>query len=41
MGTETPENGGFMVVAYLIVAVVVFGYGLVLWRRARKALRGD
>jgi len=41
MGTETPQNGGYMVAAYIIVTVVVFGYGLSLWLRARKALKGD
>ena len=36
MGTETPQNGGYMVAAYLMVCVVVLGYGLSLWRRSRK-----
>jgi hypothetical protein len=39
MGTEAPANGGYMVAAYVIVTVVVFGYALSLWRRARRALK--
>lgn len=37
MGTEAPANGAYMVAAYVIVMVVVFGYTLSLWRRARRA----
>jgi hypothetical protein len=32
---EVPDNGGFMVVAYAIVAVVLLGYSVRLMRRAR------
>lgn len=39
MGTEAPANGAYMVAAYIIVTVVVFGYTLSLWRRARRALK--
>ena len=28
-----PDNGGYMVVAYVIVAVVLLGYTLKLWRQ--------
>jgi hypothetical protein len=35
----SPDNGGYMVAAYLIVTVVVLGYAMSLLRRARKALR--
>ena len=35
----SPDNGGYMVAAYLIVVVVVLGYAMSLLRRARKALR--
>jgi hypothetical protein len=36
MGTETPQNAGYMIAAYIIVAVVVFGYAVSLWRRSRQ-----
>lgn len=39
METEIPQNGGYMVVAYVIVAVVIIGYALLLFRRARRALQ--
>ena len=39
MQTNPPDNGGYMVAAYLIVAVLVLGYAVSLIRRARKALR--
>ncbi len=39
MGTETPQNGGYMIAAYVIVTAVVFGYAFVLWRRARRMLQ--
>ncbi|MBS1241995.1 MAG: hypothetical protein H6R40_1422 [Gemmatimonadetes bacterium] len=38
MGTE-PANGGYMVAAYVIVTMVVFGYAFSLWRRARRVLK--
>lgn len=39
MQTNAPDNGAYMVAAYLIVVVAVLGYALSLLRRARKALR--
>ena len=39
MQTNPPDNGGYMVAAYLIVAVLVLGYAFSLIRRARRALR--
>lgn len=39
MQTNPPDNGGYMVAAYLIVAVLVLGYAVSLVRRAMKALR--
>ncbi len=30
---EMPSNGGYMIAAYVVVAVVVLGYSLSLWRR--------
>jgi hypothetical protein len=34
-----PENGGYMLAAYAVTAVILVGYALSLWRRARTALR--
>jgi hypothetical protein len=39
MQTNPPDNGGYRVAAYLIVAVLVIGYAESLLRRAWKALR--
>ena len=40
MPFETPQNGGFLVAAYLVAAVIYLGYTVSLWARARRALRG-
>jgi len=34
-----PENGSYMVAAYIVTAVVLVGYAATLWRRATKAVR--
>jgi hypothetical protein len=34
-----PDNGGYMIAAYLVTAVVLLGYAGGLWRRARRAIR--
>ena len=34
-----PENGGYMIAAYIIVAVILVGYALSLYLRARRSLR--
>jgi hypothetical protein len=34
-----PENGGYMVAAYVVTAVILIGYALMLVRRARKAVQ--
>ena len=31
-----PDNGGFMVAAYVVTAVVLGGYAVSLWRRGRS-----
>jgi hypothetical protein len=36
MGSEIPQNAGYMVAAYVVVAVVLLGYALSLWRRGRN-----
>jgi hypothetical protein len=35
-----PDNGGYMVAAYVLTAVILVGYAVGLWRRATKAVRG-
>ena len=37
---ETPQNGQYMVAAYIVAAVIYLTYSLTLWLRARKALKG-
>ena len=32
---EAPQNGGYMVAAYVIAAVIYLGYVVWLWRRSR------
>lgn len=34
-----PENGGYMIAAYVLVAAILIGYTLSLYLRARRALR--
>ena len=36
MGSEIPQNAGYMVAAYVVVAVLILGYALSLWRRGRN-----
>ena len=36
MPVEPPSNGGYMVAAYLVTAVILLGYWVRLWARARK-----
>ncbi len=35
-GSTMPANGEYMVTAYIVVAVVILGYSLWLWRQVRK-----
>jgi hypothetical protein len=39
MQISTPENGGFMIAAYVVTAAILGGYALSLWRRARRAVK--
>jgi CcmD family protein len=34
-----PENAGYMVAAYVVTAVVLVGYAVLLIRRATRALK--
>ena len=33
---EVPQNGGYMVAAYVVTAVILLGYALSLYRRAKQ-----
>jgi len=35
----TPQNGGYMIAAYVVVAAILVGYTLSLYLRARRSLR--
>ncbi|HEX5386896.1 MAG TPA: hypothetical protein VFW66_09370 [Gemmatimonadales bacterium] len=37
MPPETPVNGGYLAAAYIVAAVILIGYWIALWRRARRA----
>lgn len=39
MPPDTPQNGEYLVAAYVIATVILIGYGVALWKRARKLLR--
>jgi hypothetical protein len=36
-----PDNGGYMVAAYLVTAVILVGYAVGLWWRARIAVKPE
>lgn len=36
MPETIPANGGYMVAAYITVAVILVGYAVLLYRRTRK-----
>jgi hypothetical protein len=35
--SEVPQNGGYMVAAYIVTAVILLGYAVSLYRRTPKA----
>jgi hypothetical protein len=39
MPPETPQNGEYLVAAYVIAAVILLGYWVTLWRKV-KGFRG-
>ena len=39
MPFETPQNGGFLVAAYVVAAVIYLVYAATLWSRASRAMR--
>lgn len=40
MQVEPPQNGDYLIAAYVIAAVILLGYCLVLWRKARRVRTG-
>jgi hypothetical protein len=38
MAPETPQNTGYMLAAYIVAPVILVGYLVSLWRRAKKAI---
>jgi hypothetical protein len=39
MPETVPQNGGYMIAAYVVAAVILIGYTLSLYLRARRGLR--
>ena len=40
MEADPGANAGYMIAAYVVTAVILVGYALVLWRRYRKGSQG-
>jgi CcmD family protein len=41
MPLEPPRNGEYLIAAYVVTSVILLGYWVRLWRRARKSLSGE
>jgi hypothetical protein len=41
MVPEPPQNGEYLVAAYVVTTLILVGYFGSLWRRASKGLRGS
>jgi hypothetical protein len=41
MPSEPPANGGYMIAAYVVAAVILVGYFVSLWRRAGKSVKSE
>ncbi len=39
MPQSIPQNGGYMIAAYIVAGVIIVGYALSLYLRARRSLR--
>jgi len=39
MPETVPQNGSYMIAAYILVGVILAGYALLLYLRARRSLR--
>jgi len=37
MGVDPGANAGYMIAAYIVTAVILVGYAVVLWRRFKRA----
>jgi hypothetical protein len=40
MPSDTPQNVGYLIAAYVVAPVILVGYLASLWGRARRALGG-
>jgi hypothetical protein len=40
MPAEPPQNAEYLVAAYVIAMVILIGYWVVLWRKAKTSLSG-
>ncbi len=40
MPVDPGANAGYMIAAYIVTAVILAGYALVLWREYRRGSRG-
>ncbi|MGH7511344.1 MAG: hypothetical protein ACREOQ_00335 [Gemmatimonadales bacterium] len=40
MPADMPQNGGYLVAAYVVAPVILVGYLVMLWRRVSAAGRG-
>jgi hypothetical protein len=38
MPAETPQNGEYLIAAYLVTVVILVGYWVALWRKAKTVL---
>ncbi len=39
MAVEQPQNGGYLIAAYIVTPVILVGYLVSLWRRVKRAGR--
>jgi len=37
MAAELPQNGGYLIAAYIVTPVILVGYLVSLWRRVKRA----
>jgi len=40
MAVDPTANGGYVVAAYVVTAVILLGYAVVLWRKTKRGRRG-
>jgi hypothetical protein len=39
MPVEPPQNGEYLIAAYVVATVILLGYWSMLWRKARRVLK--